>query len=89
MVADNASSESAAAAKASSPANAVASAPANTTTGVQAGALVAAAAPEDSRDVEFKVENLGGDLDPKSPENAALTALVHSLFSSAEFRFIR
>ena len=85
----DASSESAAAAKASSPANAVASAPANATAGRQAGALAAAAAPEDSRDVEFKVENLGGDLEPKSPEDAALTAMVQSLFSSAEFRFVR
>ena len=91
LVVADASSESAAAAKAISPANASASAPANAVAnqGVQAGALVAAAAPEDSRDVEFKVENLGGDLEPKSPEEAALTALVHSLFSSAEFRYIR
>ncbi len=89
----DASSESAAAAKALSPAsaNATANAPANAVAnqGVQAGALVAAAAPEDSRDVEFKVENLGGDLEPKSPEEAAIAALVHSLFSSAEFRYIR
>ena len=89
----DASSESAAAAKALSPAsaNATAIAPANAIAdqGVQAGALVAAAAPEDSRDVEFKVENLGGDLEPKSPDEAAIAALVHSLFSSAEFRYIR
>ena len=85
----DASSESAAAANANSPANAAPNAPANAIAGAQAGALVAAAAPEDSRDVEFKVESLGGDLEPKSPEDAALTALVQSLFSSAEFRFVR
>jgi cytochrome c553 len=50
-----------------------------------APAVVAA----DSRDVEFKVEDLGKDLEPKTNEDAAIAALVQALLSSAEFRYVR
>ncbi len=52
-------------------------------------ALTAAAAPEDSRDQEFRIENLSDGTEPKSDDEAALAALTQSLFSSAEFRFVR
>ncbi len=55
----------------------------------QTNATVAAAAPEDSRDTEFKIENLGGKLDIKDADEAAWTVFVHALISSAEFRYLR
>ncbi|MDX1928522.1 MAG: DUF1553 domain-containing protein [Pirellulaceae bacterium] len=62
---------------------------ANATAGGAPAGLNAAAAPEDSRDQEFKIENLTDGTEPKSDDEAALAALTQSLFSSAEFRFVR
>ena len=55
----------------------------------KAGPDVAAAAPEDARDSEFEMSVSLGDLEPKNADDAAITALVQSLISSAEFRYIR
>ena len=50
---------------------------------------IAAAAPEDARDSELDMDVSLGDLQPKNADDAALMALVQSLLSSAEFRYVR
>ena len=55
----------------------------------KAKADVAAAAPEDAREAEVELNEDISGLEPKSAEDAALTALVQALLSSAEFRYVR
>lgn len=51
-------------------------------------AVVPVAAPEDSRDAEFKPDALEVAT-PDDPDLAALAALVQSLFAAGEFRYVR
>jgi ParB-like chromosome segregation protein Spo0J len=51
--------------------------------------LANAAAPEDSRESDANLDNTIEVPEPKTPDEAAWIALVQSLFSSGEFRFVR
>jgi hypothetical protein len=48
-----------------------------------------AAAPEDTRDVEFQLDALAGAHPPSNADEAAWASLVQSVFASAEFRYVR
>ncbi|MBU6172168.1 MAG: DUF1553 domain-containing protein [Planctomycetes bacterium] len=48
-----------------------------------------AAAPEDTRDVEFNLDAAVGAVRPGTADEAAWTALVQAILASAEFRYVR